>query len=298
MAENDNDILFEFEEAPKSTWFKRVKEGITTRTEEKAETPDGIWNKCPSCKKALHASELEENNYVCHYCDHHLRIGSEEYFQVLFDDNQFTELHPNIISGDPLNFTDTKKYTTRVAETIKKSGLKDALRSAHGKVNGNDLVICCMDFNFIGGSMGSVVGEKIARSIDYCLANKLPLMIISKSGGARMMEAAFSLMQMAKTSAKLALMAQAKLPYISLCTDPTTGGVTASYAMLGDITISEPGAMIGFAGPRVIKETIKKDLPKGFQSAEFVLECGFLDFIVHRKDLKDKIGMFLAMMKN
>lgn len=298
MAENDNDILFEFEEAPKSTWFKRVKEGITTRTEEKAETPDGIWNKCPSCKKALHASELEENKYVCHYCDYHLRIGSEEYFEVLFDDNQFVELHPNIISGDPLNFTDTKKYTARVTETIKKSGLKDALRSGHGKVNGNDLVVCCMDFNFIGGSMGSVVGEKIARSIDYCLENKLPLMIISKSGGARMMEAAFSLMQMAKTSAKLALMAQAKLPYISLCTDPTTGGVTASYAMLGDITISEPGAMIGFAGPRVIKETIKKDLPKGFQSAEFVLECGFLDFIVHRKELKDKIGTFLAMMKH
>lgn len=298
MADQDNDILFDFEDTLKPGWFKRVKEGITTRTEEKKETPDGIWNKCPSCKKPLHASELEEHYHVCQYCDYHIRIGSEEYFTILFDEGKFIELNPNLISGDPLNFTDTKKYTVRVKESIEKSGLKDAMRTGHGKVNGNDLVVCCMDFNFIGGSMGSVVGEKISRAIDYCLEKKLPLMIISKSGGARMMEAAFSLMQMAKTSAKLALMAQAKLPYISMCTDPTTGGVTASYAMLGDITISEPGAMIGFAGPRVIKETIKKDLPKGFQSAEFVLECGFLDFIVHRKDLKEKIGSFLSMMKN
>ncbi len=298
MAKKESDILFDFEETQKNSWFKRVKEGITTRTEDKKETPDGIWNKCPSCKKPLHSSELEDNSYVCQYCEYHIRIGSAEYFAVLFDNNEFVELDANMTSGDPLTFTDTKKYTDRVAETIEKSGLKDALRTAHGKVNGNDLVVCCMDFNFIGGSMGSVVGEKISRGIDYCLKNKLPLMIISKSGGARMMEAAFSLMQMAKTSAKLALMAQAKLPYISLCTDPTTGGVTASYAMLGDITISEPGAMIGFAGPRVIKETIKKDLPKGFQSAEFVLECGFLDFIVHRKELKNRIGTFLHMLKN
>lgn len=279
-------------------WFKRNKEGILTSTEEKLEVPDGLWNKCPSCKKALYATDLAENKYVCNHCNYHLRIGSKEYFQILFDNNVFTELFPNIISGDPLNFSDTKKYTERVKETITKTGLKDALRSAHGQVNGNDLVVCCMDFNFIGGSMGSVVGEKIARSIDYCIEHRIPLMIISKSGGARMMEAAFSLMQMAKTSAKLALLAQAKIPYISLCTDPTTGGVTASYAMLGDITIAEPGAMIGFAGPRVIKETIKKDLPKGFQTAEFVLEHGFLDFIIDRKEMKERLSTFLTMMKN
>lgn len=292
----NNDILFDYEDEPKSNWFKRVKEGITTRTEEKKETPDGMWEKCTSCKKPLHLSELHEHKYVCQYCDHHLRIGSDEYFDILFDNNEFTELNPNLISGDPLSFTDTKKYTSRIKETREKSGLNDALRSAHGKINGKDLVVCCMDFNFIGGSMGSVVGEKIARAIDYSMKHRIPFMIISKSGGARMMEAAFSLMQMAKTSAKLALLSQAKLPYISLCTDPTTGGVTASYAMLGDINIAEPGAMIGFAGPRVIKETIKKDLPKGFQSAEFVLECGFLDFIVHRKELKDKISSFISMV--
>lgn len=280
------------------SWFKRVKEGITTSTEEKKETPDGIWNKCPSCKKVLHASEIAENKYVCHYCSYHLRIGSAEYFSILFDENTFTELYPDMRAGDPLNFTDTKKYTDRLKETINKTGLKDALRSAHGKVEEQDLVVCCMDFSFIGGSMGSVVGEKIARSIDYCLEKKIPLMIISKSGGARMMEAAFSLMQMAKTSAKLALLSEAKIPYISLCTDPTTGGVTASYAMLGDVNIAEPGAMIGFAGPRVIKETIKKDLPKGFQTAEFVLEHGFLDFIVDRREMKTKLGSLLRMLAN
>jgi acetyl-CoA carboxylase carboxyl transferase subunit beta len=279
-------------------WFKRVKEGITTRTEEKKETPDGMWNKCPSCKKVLHATELSENKFVCIHCSHHIRIGSKEYFDILFDDSQFTELFANISSGDPLNFTDTKAYKDRYKETVKKTGLTDAIRSAHGKTEGQDLVICCMDFNFIGGSMGSVVGEKIARSIDYCIEKKIPFMIISKSGGARMMEAAFSLMQMAKTSAKLALLAQNKIPYISLCTDPTTGGVTASYAMLGDITIAEPGAMIGFAGPRIIKETIKRDLPKGFQTAEFVLEHGFLDFIVDRREMKAKLGTFLKMIAN
>jgi acetyl-CoA carboxylase carboxyl transferase subunit beta len=227
-----------------------------------------------------------------------LRIGSKEYFSVLFDDNQFTELFPNLISGDPLNFVDTKKYTERLVESMEKTGLKDAIRAAHGKIDGQELVIACMDFNFIGGSMGSVVGEKIARSIDYCIANRIPFLMISKSGGARMMEAAFSLMQMAKTSAKLALMSRAKIPYISLLTDPTTGGVTASYAMLGDINISEPGALIGFAGPRVIKETIKKDLPKGFQTAEFVQEHGFLDFIVDRREMKAKLASFLKMMAN
>ena len=279
-------------------WFKREEKGIITTTKEKKEAPDGIWNKCPNCKKPLHYSEQVENQYVCHYCGFHMRIGSKEYFSILFDDNNFTELFPNIVSADPLNFADTKKYTERLEESKRKTGLKDAIRAAHGKIEGQDLVIACMDFTFIGGSMGSVVGEKISRSIDYCIEHRMPFLMISKSGGARMMEAAFSLMQMAKTSAKLALLAQAKLPYISLLTDPTTGGVTASYAMLGDINVSEPGALIGFAGPRVIKETIKKDLPKGFQTAEFVLEHGFLDFIVDRRKMKEKLGAFIKMMNN
>lgn len=279
-------------------WFKREKKGISTSTEEKKEAPDGLWNKCPNCKKALHSADLIENKYVCHYCDYHLRIGSKEYFQVLFDNNEFTELFENLTSGDPLHFVDSKPYTERIVETTAKTGLKDAIRAAHGKIDGEDIMIACMDFAFIGGSMGSVVGEKIARSIDYSLKHKVPFLMISKSGGARMMEAAFSLMQMAKTSAKLALLSQAKIPYISLLTDPTTGGVTASYAMLGDINIAEPGALIGFAGPRVIKETIKKDLPKGFQTSEFVLEHGFLDFIVDRRQMKAKLAAFLKMMKN
>jgi acetyl-CoA carboxylase carboxyl transferase subunit beta len=301
IIDNRTEINFDYpqhNEEAKVGWFKRVKEGITTRTEEKKETPDGMWNKCPQCKKPLYYTELYDNNYVCHHCDYHLRIGSQEYFDILFDRGEFTELYKNMISGDPLTFTDTKKYKDRIVESIDKSGLKDALRSAYGQIDGENLMICCMDFNFIGGSMGSVVGEKISRAIDFCLEHNYPLLIISKSGGARMMEAAFSLMQMAKTSAKLALMNRKGLPYISLCTDPTTGGVTASYAMLGDINIAEPGAMIGFAGPRVIKETIKKDLPKGFQSAEFLLECGFLDFIAHRKELKSKISTYLKHIKN
>lgn len=279
------------------SWFKRNKAGIHTATENKKEAPDGMWNKCPNCKKPLLNVEQVENKYVCHYCDYHIRIGSTAYFSILFDDNEFTELFPNLKAGDPLNFVDTKPYKDRLLDSQAKTGLNDALRSAVGKVNGQDLVIACMDFSFIGGSMGSVVGEKISRSIDYCIEHKLPFMLISKSGGARMMEAAFSLMQMAKTSAKLALLAQAKLPYICLLTDPTTGGVTASYAMLGDINIAEPGALIGFAGPRVIKETIKKDLPKGFQTSEFVLEHGFLDFIVDRRQLKEKVSTFLKMVK-
>jgi acetyl-CoA carboxylase carboxyl transferase subunit beta len=279
-------------------WFKRDKKGIHTSTEDKLEAPDGIWEKCPSCKKALHYQEQVDNLHVCQYCNHHLRIGSREYFELLFDHNDFKELFGNLTSGDPLNFTDSKKYTERIAETTKKTGLKDAIRAAHGKIEGQDLVVACMDFAFIGGSMGSVVGEKIARSIDYCIKNKIPFLLISKSGGARMMEAAFSLMQMAKTSAKLALLSRAKIPYISLLTDPTTGGVTASYAMLGDINIAEPGALIGFAGPRVIKETIKRDLPNGFQTSEFVLEHGFLDFIVDRSEMKAKIASFIRMMAN
>lgn len=279
-------------------WFKRLKEGITTSTNEKKETPEGLWYKCPACKKIHTVQDHSGNKYVCSECGYHERIGSKEYFEVIFDNNQFTELHENLVSGDPLDFTDTKKYTDRLTDTIKKTGMKDALRSAYGTVNGNDLVVCCMDFSFIGGSMGSVVGEKIARSIDFCIKTKSPLLIISKSGGARMMEAAFSLMQMAKTSAKLSQLAQHKIPYISLLTDPTTGGVTASYAMLGDLNIAEPGSLIGFAGPRVVKETIGKDLPKGFQTAEFVLEHGFLDKIVSRVELKDKLGKLLHMLKN
>ncbi len=279
-------------------WFKRDTKGIVTSTEDKKEAPDGVWNKCPNCKKALHYTEQVENKYVCQYCNYHLRVGSKEYFEVLFDDNVFVELFANLTSGDPINFTDSKTYPDRLLESIKKTGLKDAIRAATGKIDNQDVVIACMDFKFIGGSMGSVVGEKIARSIDYSIKHKIPFIMISKSGGARMMEAAFSLMQMAKTSAKLALLSQAKIPYISLLTDPTTGGVTASYAMLGDINIAEPGALIGFAGPRVIKETIKKDLPKGFQTSEFVLEHGFLDFIVDRREMKTKLATFIRMVAN
>ncbi len=280
------------------SWFKRIKEGITTSTKEKKETPEGLWYKCPSCKKITHTNEHILNNYVCPHCEYHDKIGSAQYFEIIFDNNEFTELNPNLFSADPLNFVDTKKYTDRLVDTVKKTQLNDALRSAYGKVDGEDLVVACMDFTFIGGSMGSVVGEKIARAIDYCLENKVPLMIISKSGGARMMEAAFSLMQMAKTSAKLSLMDEAKIPYISFLTDPTTGGVTASYAMLGDLNIAEPGALIGFAGPRVVKETIGKDLPKGFQTSEFVLEHGFLDKIINRKDLKSTLSQLLKMFRN
>jgi len=277
-------------------WFKRNTAGISTATEHKKEAPDGLWNKCPSCKKPLLNSEQIENNFVCQYCNYHLRIGSKEYFSILFDNNSFTELFTNLRSGDPLNFEDSKTYTERLEETYKRTGLNDAIRCGHGKIEGQDIVISCMDFTFIGGSMGSVVGEKISRSVDYCIKKQIPFLLISKSGGARMMEAAFSLMQMAKTSAKLALLSQAKIPYISYLTDPTTGGVTASYAMLGDINISEPGALIGFAGPRVIKETIKKDLPKGFQTSEFVLEHGFIDFISDRREIKHKIATFLKLV--
>lgn len=280
------------------SWFKRIKEGITTSTKDKKETPDGLWYKCPSCKQIQTAGDHADNLFVCTFCSYHEKIGSDEYFEILFDDEKFTEINANMISGDPLNFVDTKDYKTRIKDSIKKSGLNDAIKTAHGKVNGNELMVACMDFAFVGGSMGSVVGEKIARAIDYSIANKVPLLIISKTGGARMMEAAYSLMQMAKTSAKLTLLSKAKVPYISLLTDPTTGGVTASYAMLGDLNIGEPGALIGFAGPRVVKETIGKDLPKGFQTAEFVLEHGFLDKIVSRKDLKDMLSKWLVMFKS
>lgn len=276
-------------------WFKRQDKGILTKTEDKKEVPDGLWYKTPS-GSIIHMRELKNNSYVCPDDDYHVRIGSKEYFEILFDNDKFTELDEDLTSGDPLKFEDTKKYPARIAATQKKTELKDAVRSATGKMNGINIVVACMDFSFIGGSMGSVVGEKIARAIDYSLKKKIPFLMISKSGGARMMEAGFSLMQMAKTSAKLALLSEAKIPYISLLTDPTTGGVTASYAMLGDFNISEPGALIGFAGPRVIRETIGKDLPKGFQSAEFVQDHGFLDFIVDRRQLKSRLTMLLKML--
>lgn len=279
------------------SWFKRTDKGIQTPTEMKREAPDGLWYQCPTCKKAMHTREHKLNAFTCINCNYHEKIGSEAYFQILFDEGEYTELDENLRSGDPLKFTDTKSYVDRVRATEKKSGLKDAARTAYGKMDELDIVITCMDFSFIGGSMGSVVGEKIARGIEYALEHKMPFLMISKSGGARMMEAGFSLMQMAKTSARLAQLSEAGLPYISLLTDPTTGGVTASYAMLGDFNISEPEALIGFAGPRVIKETIGKELPKGFQTAEFVLEHGFLDFIVDRKDLKDKLASLLKMLQ-
>ena len=280
------------------SWFKRIKEGITTSTKEKKETPEGLWYKCPECKTILPTSEFAENLFVCTKCNFHERIGSQEYFQILFDNNKFTELNENLYSADPLSFVDTKKYEDRLADTQQKTGLSDAIRTVYGKINGRKIVVACMDFKFIGGSMGSVMGEKIARAIDYSIEKKCPFMLISKSGGARMMEAALSLMQMAKTSAKLTLLSAAKLPYISLLTDPTTGGVTASFAMLGDLNIAEPGALIGFAGPRVVKETIGKDLPKGFQTSEFVLDHGFLDFIVNRRELKNKISQLLEMFES
>lgn len=278
-------------------WFKRKDAGIKTSTEEKKESPDGLWYKTPK-GNIIHTRELKNNAWVSPDDDYHVKIGSKEYFEILFDNNEFTELDKDMTSADPLNFVDSKPYTARIAATIEKTDLKDAVRSAVGKLDGKDLVIACMDFNFIGGSMGSVVGEKIARAIDHALQHKIPFLMISKSGGARMMEAGFSLMQMAKTSAKLAQLDNAGLPYVSLLTDPTTGGVTASYAMLGDFNIAEPGALIGFAGPRVIRETIGKDLPKGFQSSEFVLEHGFLDFIVDRRQLKSRLATLFNLLKN
>jgi acetyl-CoA carboxylase carboxyl transferase subunit beta len=280
------------------SWFKRIKEGITTSTREKKETPEGLWYKCPECKKITTTQDHSKNAYVCENCGYHERIGSQKYFELLFDEGQFLELFENIESDDPLHFEDTKKYVDRLKEAQEKTNLKDAIRVGFGKVNGHDLVIAAMDFDFIGGSMGSVVGEKIARAVDFCIKTKSPLLIISKSGGARMMEAPFSLMQMAKTSAKLYQLAQHKIPYISLLTDPTTGGVTASFAMLGDLNIAEPGALIGFAGPRVVKETIGKDLPKGFQTSEFVLEHGFLDKIIPRTELKEKLSQILTFFKS
>lgn len=275
-------------------WFKRFKEGIQTTTKFKREAPEGLWFKCPSCNETSTRKELKENFFVCPKCDFHTRISSNDYFTLFFD-GKFEILFDNIVPKDVLEWQDLKTYKERLEETVKKTRLTEAMSVAKGKINRRPVVVCCMDFNFIGGSMGSVMGEKISRAIDVCIEERVPLMIISKTGGARMMESAFSLMQMAKTSAKLTLLAKAGIPYFSFLTDPTTGGVTASFAMLGDINFSEPGALIGFAGPRVIKETIKQDLPEGFQTAEFLLDHGFLDFIVHRKELKQRLGDLLSI---
>ncbi len=275
-------------------WFQRITQGVSTR--EKKETPDGLWHQCARCKKTVTMKQHRENMLVCDECNYHDRIGSAEYFEIIFDENSQKELFKGLVAEDALNFTDLKPYGDRLQKAQQDTNLEDAMRVGHGKVHGLDLVVACMDFSFIGGSMGVVVGEKIARAIDYCVEHKTPLLIISKTGGARMMEAAFSLMQMAKTSSRLTRMARAGIPYISLLTDPTTGGVTASYAMLGDLNIAEPEALIGFAGPRVIKETIKRDLPKGFQTSEFLLEHGFLDFIVHRRDLKQRLHDVIKML--
>jgi len=285
-------------EETRRRWFRRIKKNITTSTKDKKEAPDGLWTKCPLCKLTITISDLRENLFVCPKCEHHHRIGSEEYFDILFDNNEFTELFANIKSKDYLGFVDLKPYQQRLDETYAKSNIHDSITVVHGKINGHKLVVGCMDFEFIGGSLGSVMGEKIARACDYGIEHKIPLLIINKSGGARMMESAFSLMQLAKTSGKLSQLSDAKIPYFSLCTDPTFGGITASFGMLGDIIMGEPGALIGFAGPRVIKETIKKDLPPGFQRSEFILEHGFLDLIVHRKHLKEKLTQLLVLFKN
>jgi acetyl-CoA carboxylase carboxyl transferase subunit beta len=278
-------------------WFKRSSEGIKTETKDKKETPEGLWYKCPTCKTVVSTEEHKATLFVCVKCDHHERLSSEEYFNIIFDKEKYTEFSKGLTSADPLNFEDTKKYTDRLKATQEKTGLKDAIKTVHGKIDGNVFVIAAMDFKFIGGSLGSVMGEKIARAIDKAIELEAPFMIISKSGGARMMEAGLSLMQMAKVSAKLSLLSDAKLPYISFLSDPTTGGVTASFAMLGDVNISEPNALIAFAGPRVVKETIGRDLPEGFQRSEFVMEHGFLDFIVERKDLKQKLSQTINMFK-
>jgi acetyl-CoA carboxylase carboxyl transferase subunit beta len=288
----------EKQEEGKQRWFRRIKKGILTTTSEKKETPEGLWTKCPECNFITTSADLRENLFVCPKCGYHHRIGSEEYYEIVFDDQDYDELFDNIRSKDFLGFTDLKPYSKRLEDIWAKTDLTDSMRVAVGKVGGNEIVIACMDFEFIGGSLGSVMGEKFSRAVDFCIAHKLPYMVISKSGGARMMESAFSLMQLAKTSGKLSQLTDAKIPFISMLTDPTFGGISASFGMLGDLNIAEPGALIGFAGPRVIKETIKKDLPPGFQRSEFLLEHGFLDFIIHRKDLKHKIEQLISLFNN
>lgn len=285
-------------EEAKPRWFKRIRKGILTSTADKKETPEGLWSKCPECNYICTTTELKEALYVCPKCNYHHRIGSEEYFNILFDDKSYTVMYDNIFSIDALGFTDLKSYQKRLDDIHSKTDLKDSMRVASGTVNGQGLVVACMDFEFIGGSLGSVMGEKFSRAVDYCIGHQLPYLVISKSGGARMMESAFSLMQLAKTSGKLSQLSDAGLPYVSLLTDPTFGGISASFGMLGDLNIAEPGALIGFAGPRVIKETIKKDLPEGFQRSEFLLEHGFLDFIVDRKELKNKLAQVITLFRN
>ncbi len=285
-------------EETKRSWFRRIKKGITTSTKDKKEAPDGLWTKCPQCRYTCTVTELRENLFVCPKCEYHHRIGSAEYFEIIFDQGEYEEFFANIKSKDFLGFVDLKPYSQRLEETYAKTTIHDSITVARGKVSKMDIMIACMDFEFIGGSLGSVMGEKISLACDYCIEHKIPFMIINKSGGARMMESAFSLMQLAKTSGRLSLLTDAKIPYFSLCTDPTFGGTTASFAMLGDVIMAEPGALIGFAGPRVIKETIKKDLPPGFQRSEFLLEHGFLDFIVSRKDLKSKLEQLLILFRN
>ena len=287
----------EKQEEAKQRWFRRIKKGILTSTSEKKETPEGLWAKCPECNYISTSADLRENLYVCIKCNHHHRIGSTEYYEIIFDQNDYLELFDNIRSKDYLGFTDLKPYGKRLEDIWAKTDLTDSMRVAVGEVNGHPIVVACMDFEFIGGSLGSVMGEKFSRAIDYCIEHSLPYMVISKSGGARMMESAFSLMQLAKTSGKLSQLTDAKLPFISMLTDPTFGGISASFGMLGDLNIAEPGALIGFAGPRVIKETIKKDLPPGFQRSEFLLEHGFLDFIIDRKELKQKISQLIVLFQ-
>ncbi len=306
MREKEEDIevnltgeeLNHSDAADKSRWFKRIRKGISTSTADKKETPEGLWTKCPTCNHICTSSELKENLYICDKCNYHHRIGSDEYFAILFDNHEFTVLFDETKSKDALNFTDLKNYQKRLDEIHSKTDLKDSMRVGVGKMNGEGYVVACMDFEFIGGSLGSVMGEKFSRAVDYCIQHRLPFLVISKSGGARMMESAFSLMQLAKTSGKLSQLSDAKLPFISLLTDPTFGGISASFGMLGDLNIAEPGALIGFAGPRVIKETIKKDLPPGFQRSEFLLEHGFLDFIVDRKELKQKLSEVAFMFRS
>jgi acetyl-CoA carboxylase carboxyl transferase subunit beta len=287
----------QLEETGRRSWFNRRKKGILTASADKKETPEGLWNKCPECNFISTTTDLKENLFICSKCNYHHRIGSDEYYDIIYDNQEFTEMFSNIRSKDFLNFTDLKNYQKRLDDIHAKTDLKDSMRVAVGKVNGEDLVIACMDFEFIGGSLGSVMGEKFSRAVDYCIAHRLPYLVISKSGGARMMESAFSLMQLAKTSGKLSQLSDAKLPYFSLLTDPTFGGISASFGMLGDLNIAEPGALIGFAGPRVIKETIKKELPEGFQRSEFLVEHGFLDFIIDRKTLKDKLSQLIHLFK-
>ncbi|MGC4128635.1 MAG: acetyl-CoA carboxylase, carboxyltransferase subunit beta [Bergeyella sp.] len=276
-------------------WFKRKTQNITTTTDEKKDVPKGLWHQTPSGKIVEH-EELKRNNFVSPEDGFHVRIGSNEFFSILFDDNKCTELDAGVESVDMLKFKDTKSYTDRLKEVKSKTKLNDSIRNATGKVNGTEMVISCMDFGFIGGSLGSVMGEKIRRAVDYSIEHKLPYMIICQSGGARMQEAAFSLMQLAKVQAKLAQLSEAGLPYIAYLCDPTFGGITASFAMTADIIMAEPGALIGFAGPRVIRETIGKDLPEGFQTSEFLVEKGFVDFIVKRTEIKEVLSKTVNLL--